>query len=384
MDNIITIILLIMIIFMILVTGYKHYTANEHNLEQFTQSFDTKWYINDPNKTLIINNKIDLPIIRYGSRTNGSYEQKVGEYFKHHIYPITITNLVSGLDTIYKFINNNIDIVFINEELLAKYIDKGCKYLTNNISSNLEITNPEIDKLYPPINFSAIGVGFYEDFYFIVNYHSNIIEFLDIKISTKTIGILADSYYYFIKLCAAYELDITKLKVQIEQTLEQLIYKFKINTYDGIFVVIHPKHQQILDMTLNVRTRFIHLQPRENTLFNKKIKKYFETIIPRTVDLNKFHKTENTYSYLNTYSIRMILVIRNDIPTSTVEYITRNYIDNLAKLRSYINTRDISSLEFNYNELVSFNNKIPLSTGARNVYIEEGLIKLERENTCNI
>ena len=36
--------------------------------------------------------------------------------------------------------------------------------------------------------------------------------------------------------------------------------------------------------------------------FNLTIKKYFNNISPRTVDLNKFYKSENKYTYLDTYS----------------------------------------------------------------------------------
>ena len=115
--------------------------------------------------------------------------------------------------------------------------------------------------------------------------------------------------------------------------------------------------------------------------FNKIIKKYFQYIMPRTVDLNKFHKSGNMYSYLETFSTRMILVVRDDIPKEQVKFITGNYIDNLEKMRDSIDRQEFqielnnfSSLEFNYQELLSFDAKIPLSQGAKDVYKKEGLI----------
>ena len=61
------------------------------------------------------------------------------------------------------------------------------------------------------------------------------------------------------------------------------------------------------------------------------------------------------YSYLDTYTTRMILVIRDDIPTKRVKYITQNYISNLEKMRDTIDRitfqeqiNNFSSLEFNY------------------------------------
>jgi len=423
------------------IEAFSHSSIQGNKSLENTAQFDTNWYLRDPNKAIISSNQISLPVIRYGFYANGSYENLVGQYFRHHIYPIEMEQLVSNLDTIYKFINNDIDIAFINEELLTRYIKKDCKYLTNIILDNLglnknvyDLSNQDnIDRLYPPINFSAIGIGFHQDFYLIVNNYSNIIEFLDIK--NKSIGILADSYYYFIKLCSAYEISPDDLvankfmEITVEANLEDLIAKFRNNKYDGIFLVAHPKNKQLLDLSLKMKMRYIHIQKRvgldarknlanlvreqqgtnplepppppsanrqaiyskkvmddlqtENIKesFNKIIKKYFQYIMPRTVDLNKFHKSGNMYSYLETFSTRMILVVRDDIPKDRVKYITENYINNLEKMRDLIDREEFqielnnfSSLEFNYQELLSFDAKIPLAQGAKDVYKKEGLI----------
>jgi TRAP-type uncharacterized transport system substrate-binding protein len=123
--------------------------------------------------------------------------------------------------------------------------------------------------------------------------------------------------------------------------------------------------------------------------FNSLIKKYFQHLTPRAVDLNKFHKSGNTYSYLDTYSTRTILIIRDSISDEKVEYITRNYIDNLEKMRNSIDKdnfiitlNNFSSIEFMYNELVSFEKVIPLAEGARKVYKDEGLIYYEDDSRC--
>ena len=125
--------------------------------------------------------------------------------------------------------------------------------------------------------------------------------------------------------------------------------------------------------------------------YNKIIKKYFQHIVPRTVDLNKFHKSGNMYSYLETFSTRMILMIRDDIPKERAKYITRNYIDNLERMRDTIDKEqftiqlnNFSSLEFNYQELISFDPKIELADGAREVYKDEGLIYYGDETRCDL
>ena len=438
--------------------------TNNNTLENTTQ-FDTNWYLRDNNNKnntnyIISNNKIQLPVIRYGFYDNNAYEYYIGQYFRHHIYPVSLEKLNTNLDTIYKFINNDIDIAFINEELLTRYIKKDCKYLTQLIINNLGLTTYDtssqknIDTLYPPVNFSAIGVGFHQDFYLIVNNYSNIIDFLDIN--NKTIGILNDSYYSFIKLCSAYGIESSNLintetitgdtnntsntnnnisiKITLEEQLENLIKTFITNKYDGIFIITHPKNKQLLDLSLKMKLRFIHIQKRDtidarnnlsnitqfqdketqlqlpiqqqpltrilqdiydkkninnvqtenikqSVYFNTIIKKYFQYITPRSVDLNKFHKSGNLYSYLETYTTRMILVIRNDIPKEHIKYITQNYITNLTQMRDTIDKEqfqeqinNFSSLEFNYNELISFDNKIQLADGAKDIYKNEGLI----------
>jgi hypothetical protein len=112
----------------------------------------------------------------------------------------------------------------------------------------------------------------------------------------------------------------------------------------------------------------------------------------------------------------MILVISDTIPRERVKYITRNYVDNLNKIRDTIDREqftvilekgqnannaskmrstvsqgqympqinNFSSLEFNYEELISFDSKIPLASGARDVYKEEGLIYYEDDSRCKI
>ena len=421
-----------------------------------TVQFDTNTYLRDTNKPIIINNQISLPLITYANPSgNGSYQELIGTYFRKHIYPIQPINTQSNIETIYKFINNEIDIAFISEEILARYIKRDCKYMTRVLADafGIDTTIPEnnldnpdlLERLYPELNIEAIGVGFNIDLYLIVGNFSNIIEFMDI-VKGKNIGILADSYYFFLKICMAYGLsmdilnNITNNGNTIEPTLEILIENFIQNKYDGIFIVCHPKNLQLLKLSLNKKLRYIHIQKRQkldarnnlNSLqnlsntqqgtgsanpppppssnaqaiysqtvmddlnttnikedFNAIIKKYFQHLVPRAVDLNKFHKSGNTYSYLDTYSTRMVLVIRDGIPESKAEYITRNYIDNLEKMRNNIDMENFdillnnfSSIEFIYNELISFDKVIPLSDGARKVYKEEGLIFYENDSRC--
>lgn len=421
-----------------------------------TAAFDSNWYLREPNKPIILNNQIALPVISYGFYEVGGYDDLIGKYLRHHVYPIEPQQLTTGLDTIYKFINGDIDLAFVNEELLTRFIKKDCKYLTRYITdmlglpSSYDLTNQEnVDRLYPQVNFSAVGVGYHVHPFLIVNNFSNIIEFLDIQ--SKSIGVLEDSYYYFAKLCAAYQVDISTststssgdknpaLQIERHTHLEDLLENFKTNKYDAIFVLAHPKNKQLLKLSLDKKVRYIHIQKREgldarNNLanlipdqqgtnnkapppppdmnrqqiyskslmadlttenikesFNSLIQKYFHHLKPHTTNLNKFHKSGNMYSYLETYSTRMILCIRDDIPQERQKYLTLNYVDNLNRLRDRIDREEFtpqldnfSSLEFKYEELLGFDKVIPISPGAREVYITEGLVYYEDDARCQL
>jgi hypothetical protein len=425
----------------------EHFT-NPRNIETFDKQntlnklISNKWYINNHNRPIVLNNQISLPIIRYGYYVSGAYDNLVGNYFRQHIYPIEQYKISTGLEAIYQIINGNLDIAFVNEELLVRFIKHDCKYLTKYIIDNLDsdflkrLTEKEKknilpEKIYPNINFSAIGVGYYTDFFLIVNNYSNILHFEDIQTTNKIIGIPEDSYYLFMKIIAAYDMDITKLNIVRIVELEELLENFKINKYDALFIITHPKNTQILKLSKEVKCRYIHIQKRKSietrnnlqllykeqqgtnntteiqgppdinrqmiysktllddlqtenitNTFNDMITKYFQKVVPKIVDLNQFHKSGNMYSYLETYTSRTILIIRNDIAKKQTKYLTQNYINELTRMKEHIDREqfipqldNFSSKEFIYDELLSFDKVIPLSEGSREVYLDEGMIK---------
>lgn len=485
----------------------SQYSSLHPNLSN-TVKFDTNYYLRESNKVIKINNHINLPIIKYALTANGTYESFVGKYFRKHIYPIEPVMVKSSLDIIYKFISGDIDIAFINEELLTRFIKRDCKYLTAIIKKDLGITEliqdneKLLDIIYPKLNISAIGIGYHQDFYLIVSNFSNIVNFPDIK--NKNVGVWSDSYYDFVKLCAAWGLNLVLINpdippdfnLTIEEDINELINKFTENKYDAIFIVCHPKNQNLLDLTLNNKIRLIHLQkrmeigsktptsaiinsqqgsgggffnmptnvdPKVNSVadfrkyysdeklagktrkeivelaksydinsdldtifdnkqvageiansiykkyknqislhynlvsnddkesFNEYIKKFYRYLFPRSVDLTKFYRVGNLQTYLETYSQRVVLIVRNEIPKTRIEYLTHNYISSLEKMRDNIDIEqynidinNISSDEFKYDELLSFNQVIPLNDGARSVYIKEGLIYTSEDNKCDI
>ena len=215
----------IIIVILILALAYYFYSNNYSNIktqvtEAFSQyssikgdkslsntvQFDTNQYLREDNKIIKINNKQSLPVIKYALIDEGTYEYYVGTYFRKHIYPVEFTPIVSGLDVIYKMIAGDLDIAFVNEELLTRFIKRDCKYLAGIIKSNLQLpitaslNDPQVLKqVFPTPNISAIGIGYHQDFYLVVSNFSNIVNFPDIK--NKNVGVWGDSYYDFVKLC---------------------------------------------------------------------------------------------------------------------------------------------------------------------------------------
>ncbi len=218
--------------------GFTQYSSSPGNVLDKTSfgkttQFDTNYYLREPGKAIIKNNHISLPILYYGFYDMDGYEDLVGRYMRKHIYPIQPIRVLSNIEAIYKFINGQIDIGFINEEILVRYYKRDCKYLTRLLAETFDMSKENLndksilDRLYPPLNIKAIGVGFYQDIYLIVSNFSNIFEFLDIK--TVKIAVPIDSYYYFIKICAAYDIssDLIKQIVGIEENLESAVKLFK-------------------------------------------------------------------------------------------------------------------------------------------------------------
>jgi hypothetical protein len=196
--------------------------------------------------------------------------------------------------------------------------------------------------------------------------------------------------------------------------------EFRNDRLNAVFLIEHPKNKPLENLAQKKRIRLIHLQPHitfatytnRNTSqdektkrakieeigylnkynldkpeFNALVRKTFQWIFPRVIDLNKFKiPTLNTYTYLETYSTRMILVARNNIKDNIISYLAHNYITGLERMRTSIDKMlytyklaNYSVNDFQWDELISFDNIIPIHNAVRNIYIKEGLIKNEEK-----
>ena len=417
--------------------------------------FDTYNYLNRDNydgysndadndapggSVIVMRNTQELPVLSmtiYQQDGSGTYLDAVYNYMRRNIYPVKAYLSSSSINTINKLISGDIDIAFVNEEILTRYIKRDCKYL--NRMMDRMIDNNSANK-YSPINFSAIGMGYYQDFYLIVSESSNILQPVDLlKGTPKVLGIWYDSIYSFIKLFALYGFEISidsasensdsstinlrminnnVLTIKVFNNVSEMFNEFRDNRLTAVFIIEHPKDKPLEQLATSMRIRLIHLQPHitfatytnistsqdeknkrakieetgvknkynlDKAEFNSLVRKTFQWIFPRVIDLNRFKlPTLNTYTYLETYSTRMILVARNDIKSDIISYLAKNYITGLETMRTGIDRElytyklaNYSVNDFQWGELISFDNSIPLHSAVRDIYLKEGLLKNE-------
>ena len=409
---------------------YNYYETKNNKMETFRDNIESKTdtsnlpssiidiykYVDSrdgEDYPLILRNRYELPILNFSLFDSNSYDKNIYEYMRHHIYPVKLVPTISNIQTIYQMQNGICDIAFISEEILMRYMTKSCRIL-NKIIEN-EYSNLGQNKL------EAIGVGYYEYMYFIIrnsdNIH-NIEQVLNIKI-----GICKDDYYYFRKMLAMKNIDITKLNLYITDHLDNIINEFKHDLIKCIFIVTHPKNNDLINLSQTINLKFIPIFNTDETIQNMEInkyKQYFATGIYSVEDLNHFYKYGNIFknSTYNTIGIRTILTInpqnknynltnknnynRHKIiykltsemksPKSLyiIEYLCMNYINNLTKLRFAIDManfrqklNNFDAKDFNHEEMVSMHPLIPLNDICKNIYIEEGLIELKSKIECS-
>ena len=237
-----------------------------------------------------------------------------------------------------------------------------------------------------------------------------------------------------LKLVNAYIIDGTfksesDIDIEIYDNYELMIDDFKKEIINGFFIVSHPKNEMLLNLTKNTEVRLLHLQKRpqdktndeeeedkffelnnlnenqeENKFresrldditnaaliepdikdnFNIVINKIFQSIEPRSINLNSFYKTGNTYSYVETYSLKMVLVMNNNINPKYGKMFIDNYFNNIDNIKNDINSNyykvDIDNyniIDFDYKDSISFyKHDLSLHKLAKQKYIELGFIK---------
>ena len=256
--------------------------------------FDSNYYLRDNNKSVLVKKTYNVVPMRCNTyniteiesddtkkeivvSTPVTYLDKVVEYMKRKVYPVTTLETISSIDTIHQLINDNLDIAFVNEETLLRYYNEDCNYLkaylNDNYRSSTEIENNQ-DYTVKPLNFSVISTAFYQDMYLFVPVNSQLRYFWDFaSIRNQKIGVFRDSYYYFGKLMR-YIIDKTfrnmdDIEIEIYDDPDKMIQDFKDEEINGFFIVSHPKNQVLLKLTKENEVRLLHLQKRPEDKTNE-------------------------------------------------------------------------------------------------------------------
>ena len=417
-------------------------------LNNKTVQFDSNYYLREDNKSVLVKKTYNVVPMRCNTynipnldndetkkeiviSTPITYLDKVVEYIKRKVYPVVTLETISSIDTIHQLINDNLDIAFVNEELLLRYYNKDCNYLKQYLNEKYRTATEIEDKInyqIKPLNFSVISTAFYQDMYLFVPVNSKLRYFWDFAtLKNQTIGVYRDSYYYFKKLMKAYIIDKTfknqnDISIEIYDDPDKMIQDFKDEEINGFFIVSHPKNQILLKLTKETEVRLLHLQKRlqdktneeeedekfaefgedmtqEERLnaltnaaiiepnmkndFNIIIKKVFQSIVPRSINLNSFYKTANPYTYVETYSLKMVLVMRNKVTEKYGKMLINNYFDNLENIKNDINMNymniDVDNyniIDFDYKDTISFYKyDLPIHPLVKDKYVQFGFIK---------
>jgi TRAP-type uncharacterized transport system substrate-binding protein len=336
-------------------------------------------YIKNEDKPIIKRNTYDLPILKFSLFDSNTYDIDIYRYFRHKVFPCQSISTVSNMETLYQFQQNKCDIAFVSEEQALRYHTSDCRLFN-------KLWKSTFNSVAVKPNCSAIGVGYYEYVYIIS--HNNEKKNVLADIITDRIGICGDDYYYFSKLLSMYDYNISSIKLTLLEQTANLIKLFRDNQLDTIFIVSHPKNRDILELSRNQQIKFIKYVDDNLKI---KLHQYLATSLVIVEDLNRFYRSGNFFSKsaYECIAIRTILMIRNEIINSSIEYLTRNYIDSLIQLREAIDFKNYSqginnfnTRDFNFNELVSMHQSIPLHHIANQIYKEEGLIKEENIISC--
>jgi TRAP-type uncharacterized transport system substrate-binding protein len=343
------------------------------------QKFTHYQYIDTSDPAVVQRNADEYPILRFSLFDSNTYDVELYQYFRHKIYPCESVSTASNMQTLLQFQRNECDIAFVSEEQALRYHTGDCR-----------LFNKEWSDAFPGVarqpNCSAIGIAYYEYMY-VITRNNNKKNVLDDVIKDR-IGICGDDYYYFTKLLSMLDFEISNLRLTMTTQTNELIQKFNNNEIDVIFVVSHPKNRDLLDLSRNQQIKFIKYV---NDEIRMKQHQYLASAIIITEDLNRFYRYGNIFknSAYEVISIRTVLMVRNGIITKAIEFLVRNYIASLIKMRESIDRKNYSRQlnnfnirDFNYEELVSMNVGIPLNPIANAIYKEEGLVVEEQILQC--
>jgi TRAP transporter TAXI family solute receptor len=322
---------------------------------------------NLPLYTLRQNKIIDLP--KLGSYHRETVYYKVGEMIRS-LYPLNHLSIEGGsIDAIEKLRNGKLDIVMVQENIFNDAI------LGNGFFKNKPLKNT-----------SMITGLFYDTFMLITYQNSGLIGWKDLR--GHKIGLPSKNtatHQNFIKLVQCVGLDPDKdmiyINVESPNRLANLLLKKEI---DGIFLTSNSKNPYLINLARKMSLRFIGTDEINDDIINL----YFPLAHKKVISTTNFYNNINTSALINTYGIREILVARDDVNSKIIYDLIKKIYQNVENLKFGIN--NFLGTQHRNNELIDafipsemsfIEDTIPIHNGAKNYYIEQGWIKIEKKIT---
>lgn len=329
-------------------------------------------FMDDMNATandLVLKNPETLTIYNIGTAASDTYPIEFAKFMRHHIYPVELIPSTGSMYNINAMLEGIQDISLVDEDILisALHPDRKFRELSGLDGEELladEITGIAVLYSQPMLLISAQGrlVSSWED------------------IANRKVGIPgrgSNSYYHFMKLVNISNLP-NSVNIVIYEDQNQMLADFETGNLDAIFLTTNQKNKGLLDLAKRIKLRFISPVANINPDL---IKKQFMLSVPYIVDLNSFYNNINTIGYLKTIASRMLLVCHRSCDYSEINYLTKNLIKNLKPLQQNINhyvyqatLNNAVADAFEFNSLASMDKTIKIHEGAKDVYIENGLI----------
>ena len=416
---------IVLIISTIIVRHYR--IKNLHSKKKEIETFDNKYNKNtnlqiprlgsdyasanyDKGLPIIImkNSKIYYKV-KLGVLENGTVSFEICKFIKKYIYPIDVLIYNDYFELFNSLQNEQTDMVFVNEDLLLKSIEKKDKYVLNNLQLNKTQSNKIISKNNPVLEsnddlFNVISPTYYEYMFFLTTKNNNISKMEDIEIpdsqtnESKIIGVWKNSKYYFYILCKNKNIQYLEEK---NAKFQIIFYDNLINLFDdfinqktnGIFLHCHPKNTFInqfmkidtVKKDLVIIDLYDNSKSKINLSFIDNMKNDIKWLFKDLFNIKRIFEEDTEKKYLNTFKIRSLLVTKGNnakqqLKNEVVYEFIQNFIKEYQSLNMFIkNWNKENNLDNNDND--SFNIDDIASTPYQlsiNKFMKEELIKMNK------
>ena len=422
MDNYINILILVGIIYYLY--SRTTITDNIDGINNIKEGFfqSSSLLLTSPPKDIVMNNQISMPVLKLATAQDKTYPLELGYFFRHNIYPVNVIITRGSIDNLNMLLNDEVDLAFIDEDILSSIIEEENGNLKANLLNKLSIQYDESNHKYQSISNSimSLAVLYYQYMLAITKKGTNIVNWIDLN--NKNIGVLnslSNSHNHLSRLIRFTRLKNQNfnIKIKVYDTFKEMSDGFKSNDIDAIYITTNQKNYMLRELSDELELRFISpfenknytssdiRQTQEEDNQNRHLAKLqFKNSYNKTLNLNYFYKNINSTNHIKTKATRMLLVTRNKNENgnrnnasynSQMEILIKNFISNINNLQKHINKyqsdtgsdrqimNDINDA-FIFEEQVSASKNINIHPSAKKIYKKLNLIKEIETKSCKI